>query len=670
MSISANSFPLNVGYIGSFSCSRFGSKIDLKLFKFIDELEEAIKESPPDILGLSNYCWNHNLGLEIFRILRGINPNALTVWGGPNLPRDRSTQIEWLSDSKEPDVYVPFGGEIGFSNLVESALSSGSNASIRDTVLTKTIDGCIIRDPSGKMVYGNPVQRIKDIDNFPSPYLTGIMDKFFDGRLLPMISTNRGCPFTCAYCVDGSEQMSKVDKFSMERVESEIRYIAEHVTKQTHFLGITDSNFGMYARDLDICDILYSVQNEFGYPKSVGASTGKNAKENVVGAIKKLRGSLELMIAVQSMDKQVLKNVDRINISAEKMLELSPAIKESGLKTKAEVILGLPGDNYDAHMKTLKTLIDADLDEILTFTFMLLPGSKLYLPEESKKWDYIVKSRIIPRNFGKLGNGRMVIETEECVVGSNTMSFEEYIELRLFNFIIYSTRREVVYDAIFKFLREQKVDVFKLFQRMLKNITKGSIHINEVFDSFKDATKTELWDSHDEIMEYYQEGENYNKLLNGEDGINVLYYHLSLVTAKYMSEWTEYVITIAQELLDEENLDKDTASQYNDIANYCRGISFKPLDKDRMSHNPEYEFNYDVSKWLKDANLPKKGMELRNYKFESRKQITFIYSRDQFSFIEDLLSPFDFTIDGIGKALFTSVTVSGDMLWRKPHLAD
>ena len=32
-----------------------------------------------------------------------------------------------------------------------------------------------------------------------------MLDKFFDGRLDPYIQTSRGCPFTCAFCVDGSE---------------------------------------------------------------------------------------------------------------------------------------------------------------------------------------------------------------------------------------------------------------------------------------------------------------------------------------------------------------------------------------------------------------------------------------------------------------------------------
>ena len=62
-------FPLNVGYIASYCKKRFGDKVDITLFKYIDELDRAINESPPDILGMSNYVWNHRVSLEMFRML-------------------------------------------------------------------------------------------------------------------------------------------------------------------------------------------------------------------------------------------------------------------------------------------------------------------------------------------------------------------------------------------------------------------------------------------------------------------------------------------------------------------------------------------------------------------------------------------------------------------------
>ena len=94
-------FPLNVGLIASYCKKQFGSKVDITLFKYIDELDHAINESPPDILGLSNYVWNHHVGLEMFHILSQKNPHAIKIWGGPNFPMDPISQKKFLKNSQK-----------------------------------------------------------------------------------------------------------------------------------------------------------------------------------------------------------------------------------------------------------------------------------------------------------------------------------------------------------------------------------------------------------------------------------------------------------------------------------------------------------------------------------------------------------------------------------------
>ena len=42
------------------------------------------------------------------------------------------------------------------------------------------------------------------------------MDKFFDGKLIPMLQTNRGCPFSCTFCTDGKADVNKVNSFGVE----------------------------------------------------------------------------------------------------------------------------------------------------------------------------------------------------------------------------------------------------------------------------------------------------------------------------------------------------------------------------------------------------------------------------------------------------------------------
>ena len=43
-------FPLNVGLIASYCNEKFRDKIEITLFKYIDKLDQAINENPPDII--------------------------------------------------------------------------------------------------------------------------------------------------------------------------------------------------------------------------------------------------------------------------------------------------------------------------------------------------------------------------------------------------------------------------------------------------------------------------------------------------------------------------------------------------------------------------------------------------------------------------------------------
>ena len=92
VTISAESLPLNIGYVAAYCKKQFGNNVEISLFKYINDLEKAIRESSPDILGLSNYVWGKNVSYEMLDIMSEIDPHTLNVWGGPNFPIDFPSQ--------------------------------------------------------------------------------------------------------------------------------------------------------------------------------------------------------------------------------------------------------------------------------------------------------------------------------------------------------------------------------------------------------------------------------------------------------------------------------------------------------------------------------------------------------------------------------------------------
>lgn len=656
VAVSTEAHPLNIGYIASFCIKQFGSKVDIKLFKYIPDLEKAIEESPPDIMGLSNYCWSQNVSQEMFKMLKTKNPNSLRVWGGPNFPLDFPSQKKFLEKVPDVDIYVPIDGEVGFSNIVERALNADSKENIRNEMITKPLDGCIIKDINGKLLFTIADTRIKDLHEIPSPYTTGLLDRFFDGKLVPMLQTNRGCPFTCTFCTDGNDAVMKVVKFNKERIKDDIVYMAKHVPKNTHSMFISDLNFGMLPGDLETCHSIRESQKLYNYPQRILATTGKNNKEGVLSAIKLLNSSVVLSMSVQSMDEQVLKNIRRENISVEKMMSLSPAIKESGLLTTAEIILSLPGENYQTHLESIRKLVLAGMDDIVIHTCMLLPGSEMDTPKERKKWEFYTKFRILPRDFATLANGKRVCEIEEVVVGSKDMTFDEYVKLRLVGFALWMTNKGILYDPIIKFLREQNIDVFELFHQMIERENTAPTLVKNMIEKYRKATIEELYDSSEQILKLIQNDDFYNELLEGKGAINVMQYHHAAVLTECMDEWTEYVIQTATQLLKENNkFDNEIQRQFETIANFCRGSCHNPLGKDRLETNPEYELAYNVNEWIKGKN------NLKNFKLPSPIKVIFKLTKEQYKVIQDTLDMYGHGLIGKTKAL---KMVAQHHLWR------
>ena len=658
ITLSTDVFPLNIGFIGSYTKAQFGSNVEIKLFKYIQKLEDELERSPPDILGLSNYAWCYRLSREMSKIFLKLNPNGIVVWGGPNFPLDLPSQERFFRDNTVIDIYVPVEGEIGFANIVKKALEVKSKDEFRNKILEDPIDGCITRVKKEKMQYSTSPIRTKQLDEIPSPYTTGILDEFFDGKLAPMIQTNRGCPFSCTFCVDGSDLVNKINSFSNERIRKELHYIAKHVTPNMHSMHISDLNFGMYPKDLEVCDDIKKIQEKYNFPKYVKVTSGKNKKEKIIAAIKKLGSSTSMTMSVQSMDPQVLSNIRRDNISKDALVALGPALKEEGLNTVSEVILGLPGETYASTLQTIKDLIHANIDWLNIWTLMLLDGSELNTPQERKKWNLKSKFRIIPRDFVKLKNGTVVTEIEEVGIGSNTLSFDEYVELRLFALVLQVAKSGTLFAPLFKFLGEQNIDIFDLLYKMLKSINLTSKNLQELFNQFKQDTITELWDSPEEIEKNYQNESEYNKLLDGKAGQNLIFYYHALSISEHISDWTEFILQISEMMLNQdEKVSKDVYQQFFSVSNYCRGLGYNVLGKDRMQTEPRFFLDYNIMAWMNTDS------SLSNFKNKKRSEVVFQLTDEQFNLVEDNLGIFGNTPAGRSQVI---KVIPESKWWRKP----
>ena len=657
LSLATDAFPLNIGFIAAYANETFGSEIQLTLFKYIEDLEEAINRQPPDILGMSNYPWNFYLGLEFFRMARTVSPKTLCVMGGPNIPLDDEERTAFVKQNPLIDFYAYLEGEEAFSGLILRALEVGLD---REAMKSKPIDGFIHRLSPNEVMKGNMLLRRKDLDEIPSPYLTGYLDKFFDGKLSPMMETNRGCPFSCTFCHEGNRLISKVNQFSLERVKDELDYIAAAVEKAPSLISnlmFADPNFAMYERDYEIVEHIEKIQKRQNWPRSIFASTGKNKKERIAKALRKLNGSMSMWMSVQSMDPVVLKEIQRSNIKTSEMMGLASVYQEMGLPTLSELILGLPGDSYERHVNSLSQVVESGIDVIDTYTCMLLNGTVLNSKESRAKYRIGSHFRILPRDFARLGNGRIAVEIEEIVSSTDTMSFADYVEARKLHFMVAVVYNGGGFGALLRVLRQKKVSIIRLLQLLVTNIPSAPFSIREIFDSFVRLTKEELWDSEEKLRAYVYRDGNYEKLLAEKLGTNLIQTHTAKSLA-VMDDFVEYVFEVAKMMIQEQlTWDQELEAMCGDIRNFVGGRTHNLFGEDRNEDVPCFTFFYDVPKWmLSSAQLP-----LSEFKFEKPVSFVFTFSESKREEMASLIKRYGTTTTGIGRII---IQMNRSRVWR------
>ena len=118
--INANTFPLGLGTVASYLIKNLGEVVDPEIFKFPDNLNDALKQEVPDVLCMSYYSWNANLTYAFAKHVKKINPKTLIVFGGPEFPLEKKKRKLFLRKHSAIDFYIKWDGEYSLTNCLLS----------------------------------------------------------------------------------------------------------------------------------------------------------------------------------------------------------------------------------------------------------------------------------------------------------------------------------------------------------------------------------------------------------------------------------------------------------------------------------------------------------------------------------------------------------------------
>jgi anaerobic magnesium-protoporphyrin IX monomethyl ester cyclase len=393
---------LALGYIKAFALkdTTVSRRTQIEILSFSNEEGDVrqalyyITEYKPHLLGLSCYCWSMEKILELARSVKQIMPDVPIVVGGPEVG---PVADQYLEKNQVLDVGVHDEGEAVFLDLIKYYFARKG--------CLEDITGISFR--RGQEVVRNQDRPpIKDLDEIPSPYLTGVLTPR-DG--VTYLQSFRGCPFRCGFCYEGGRHKG-LRFFSYERVKAEVELVmGDPRIRSFHFV---DSVFNLNPKHLrKITGILRDANRYDTRLRTIEVFTEQVDEETVNYLVQ--AGVQSVETGPQTAIPETQKRIGRY-FDPEKFARGVRLMQEAGIEVWCDLIVGLPGDNFFRCVASVAYAMGLKPSRIVMSILHVLPGTSLFQE---------------PGRFG-LAFDR---NPPHYVVGNDTFPFEQIYEAVLFS---------------------------------------------------------------------------------------------------------------------------------------------------------------------------------------------------------------------------------------------
>ena len=327
-----------------------------------------------EVIGIS-CMFSHEWPLmrEIIRALRQRCPQALIIAGGEHITALPEFSLE---NCPEIDIGVLGEGEETLAELVGLR---------RDAAALRSVAGIVTRGEGG-IVRTKPRARIRSIDDIPEPAWSLFpLDVYLDngysfgvnrGRSMPLVAT-RGCPYQCTFC---SNPTMWTTRWVARKPEAVIREIRDHIEKyrvdNIDFYDLTAIVKKKWV--VEFCALVEKSGLKFTWQLPSG--TRSEAIDEEVSRLLYESGCRNMSYAPESGSPAVLERIKK-HIDLGEMKKSMRAAIRNGINSKANIILGFPGETHREMWQTLWFCVEMaalGLHDMSISPFSPYPGSELF----------------------------------------------------------------------------------------------------------------------------------------------------------------------------------------------------------------------------------------------------------------------------------------------------
>ena len=363
-----------------------------------------------DVVGFRCFSRDHNYVRHHLKILRQVDPNALTLVGGPH----PSALPEFVFKTMHPDLDFAWRSEAEEGLPALLTLVEKHGRQIPEDLLTG-ISGLVWRSPRDGKINMNPAVFSNDLDRYgipawemirPDTYPGFIYDEFY-----PVLTT-RGCPYPCTYCNTPTLSGKKLRHRGAAQVIEELAFLkGKYKIKR---FSIVDDEFTLDADyALGFCRQLLKADLGLRWDCPSGVRLDSLFPE-LVRAMEK-SGCESMAVGIESGNPRVLGLIQK-KVTVEKIREKAEMVaRNCGIKLIGYFIIGFPDETEDEILETIKLAKSLPLVRANFNILIPIPGTAIFadairsgkLNLEHINWDTFTSDQVT-LNCGRVSGERLI----------------------------------------------------------------------------------------------------------------------------------------------------------------------------------------------------------------------------------------------------------------------
>ena len=340
---------------------------------FVEAAKEHARASKASLFGLTATTPQMPAAFKISQGIKDVRPDARLILGGPHITlvnaavkgeRTRGTHgrahAAFEKLSRHYDTLVAGDGE----DAIFEAIKPGAPPRLIDA-----------DDPASPLFLTN--RRLNELP-FPARHLVAADTYHYSIEGVPAMSliAQLGCPFACGFC--GGRESPMLRRIRMRSTQNIVEEImGMHKAYGVNGFMLYDDELNVNTKMVELMDAITKAQKDAGAEFRLRGFVKSQLFNDMQAAAMYRAGFRWILTGFESGSPRILENINKKSTREENTRCVEIA-RRHGLKVKALMSIGHPGETEETILETKQWLLDVKPDDLDVTIITTYPGTPYY----------------------------------------------------------------------------------------------------------------------------------------------------------------------------------------------------------------------------------------------------------------------------------------------------